>query len=64
MVELPLFYAVKFNSKGHLRKNPQVALVEAAGIEPASRDISKQASTCVADRLGFARRSPDRQGLR
>lgn len=28
-------------------------LVEAAGIEPASRDISMQASTCVVDCLIF-----------
>ena len=28
--------------------------VEAAGIEPASRDISAIASTCVVDYLGFA----------
>ena len=31
-----------------------VKKVEAAGIEPASRDISTLASTCVVDYLGFA----------
>ena len=28
--------------------------MEAAGIEPASRDVSGQASTCVVGYLGFA----------
>jgi len=28
--------------------------VEAAGIEPASRDISMEASTCVADSFQFS----------
>ncbi len=28
--------------------------MEAAGIEPASRDISTKASTCVVDDLDFA----------
>ena len=41
-----------------------MALVEAAGIEPASRDISRQASTCVADHFVFAPRNPGRQGFR
>ena len=36
--------------------------VEAAGIEPASRDISMRASTCVVGCLSFARRGPSRQG--
>ena len=35
--------------------------VEAAGIEPASRDISTMASTCVADALNFARKADHRQ---
>ena len=30
--------------------------MEAAGIEPASRDISTQASTCVVDKFNFGRR--------
>ncbi len=29
--------------------------MEAAGIEPASRDVSTKASTCVVDDLNFAR---------
>ncbi len=36
--------------------------VEAAGIEPASRDISMKASTCVADCLGLARLVAYQQG--
>ena len=36
--------------------------VEAAGIEPASRDISAMASTCVAELLSFAYPAPTRQG--
>ena len=37
------------------------ALVEAAGFEPASRDISTMASTCVVDYLSFARSTVHRQ---
>jgi hypothetical protein len=36
--------------------------VEAAGIEPASRDISTEASTCVVAEFGFAPPAPRRQG--
>jgi hypothetical protein len=36
--------------------------VEAAGIEPASRDISMKASTCVANYLVLARQVAYRQG--
>ena len=36
--------------------------MEAAGIEPASRDISTEASTCVVGEFGFARAAPRRQG--
>ena len=36
--------------------------VEAAGIEPASRDISMKASTCVADYLSLVASSAYRQG--
>ena len=32
--------------------------MEAAGIEPASRDASVPASTCVVGSLSFARRAP------
>ena len=35
--------------------------MEAAGIEPASRDVSGQASTCVVDSLGFAPAAANRQ---
>ena len=35
--------------------------MEAAGIEPASRDISTMASTCVVDYLRFARLTVSRQ---
>jgi hypothetical protein len=46
----------KSNKEGHLSHLAQVAFVEAAGIEPASRDISMQASTCV---VGSFAPSPD-----
>ena len=36
----------------------EAASVEAAGIEPASRDVSMKASTCVADSLVFAEPPP------
>ena len=32
--------------------------MEAAGIEPASRDISTEASTCVVDSLSLASTAP------
>ncbi len=35
--------------------------VEAAGIEPASRMVSTEASTCVVGAFGFARRAPGRR---
>ena len=35
--------------------------MEAAGIEPASRDVSEGASTCIVDRLIFAGTDSDRQ---
>ena len=35
--------------------------MEAAGIEPASRDISEEASTCVVDYLGFDDDAANRQ---
>ncbi len=38
-------------------------LVEAAGIEPASRDISTQTSTCVVGEFNFACSTPHRQGF-
>jgi len=42
----------------------QVAIkVEAAGIEPASRDASMQASTCVVDYLIFAANGSNRRDL-
>lgn len=39
-----------------------LALVEAGGIEPPSRDTSMKASTCVVERLCLARRTAYRQG--
>ena len=36
--------------------------MEAAGIEPASRDVSAKASTCVFGCLRFAGGAPNRQG--
>ncbi len=36
--------------------------VEAAGIEPASRDVSMTASTCVVGSLGFRPTDPCRPG--
>jgi len=45
--------------KGHLRLFAAGGLdVEAAGIEPASRDISMAASTCIVDYLIFDRETP------
>ena len=35
--------------KGQLAMSRKLALVEAAGIEPASRDASTNASTCVVE---------------
>ncbi len=39
------------------------ALVEAAGIEPASRDVSEQTSTCVFGQLKSHEDTPGRQGV-
>ena len=50
--------------KGHLHHCVQVAFMEAAGIEPASRGISAQASTCVVDYLSFTHLSSYRRDLR
>ena len=41
--------------RGQSQTGTRRAVVEAAGIEPASRDISMKASTCVVDYLGFRR---------
>ena len=51
-----------FDASGHSLATS--GKVEAAGIEPASRDISTQASTCVVEDTSFARRAPRRQGSR
>lgn len=45
------------------RRKSATGKVEAAGIEPASRDHSTCASTCVVRRFGFARRAPFRTRL-
>ena len=37
--------------------------VEAAGIEPASRDVSEQTSTCVFGQLKSYEDTPGRQGV-
>lgn len=42
---------------------PQAPGMEAAGIEPASRDISMAASTCVVGSFTRRRPSPNRRGL-
>ncbi len=42
--------------------DPNCQIVEAAGIEPASRHSSTQASTCVADWFNFTCESPSRPG--
>ena len=42
----------------------EIKKVEAAGIEPASRDSSMTASTCVVGYLDFACRGPCRPGPR
>ena len=41
------------NKKGQLAISRKLALVEAAGIEPASRNISMQASTYVVEQLSL-----------
>ena len=41
-----------------LRRVVELVDMEAAGIEPASRDVSAKASTCVADCLSFAWTTP------
>ena len=46
-----------------LRRIARLFVVEAAGIEPASRDVSAKASTCVSGYLRFAGEVPNRQGL-
>ena len=51
----------KRNKNSHLREIASGYLVEAAGIEPASRDISTLASTCVFDSLSFAHCPANRQ---
>lgn len=51
----------KRNKKGHLHHLMQVAFMEAAGFEPASRDIATVASTCVVEHLVFAHLDSDRQ---
>ena len=45
-----------------LRRVVELVDMEAAGIEPASRDISMEASTCVVDSLSFAQGGPYRPG--
>jgi len=47
---------------GSLRIDRKLPAMEAAGIEPASRDISVVASTCVVGCLGFALKAPNRRG--
>ena len=42
--------------KGQLAISRKLALVEAAGIEPASRDASTSASTCVVELFTLPRR--------
>ena len=42
------------NQKRHLPGTASAEKVEAAGIEPASRDVSTKASTCVVGDLNFA----------
>ncbi len=63
----PLLYLLRRNAKTRwgepagLERNGHVAmtkLMEAAGIEPASRGVSATASTCVVDSLNFALPSP------
>ena len=54
--------AANLQRKSHLAISRKVALVEAAGIEPASRCISMRTSTGVVDSLRFAIRAPYRRG--
>ena len=46
-------FNVKANEKGQLAMSRKLALVEAAGIEPASRGVSMPASTRIVDDLSF-----------
>jgi len=41
---------------------PWTRTMEAAGVEPASRDVSAQTSTCVFGQFKSRRRDPGRQG--
>ncbi len=49
--------------KGQFTISRKLALVEAAGIEPASRDVSEQTSTCVFGQLQSHEDTPGRQGV-
>ena len=49
---------MKLAARERRREQPKV---EAAGIEPASRDISMKASTCVVDYLNLANARSNRQ---
>ena len=52
-------FHAKTNEKGQLATNRKLALVEAAGIEPASRNISMQASTYVVELLNLTKKHSD-----
>jgi len=52
-----------FKPKNRFAISRKSALVEAAGIEPASRDVSEQTSTCVFGQLKSHEDTPGRQGV-
>ena len=57
------FYSHLLKKKGQFAISRKLALVEAAGIEPASRDVSEQTSTCVFGQLKSHEDTPGRQGV-
>ena len=61
MIHVFLFASAQ--EKGQFATDRKLALVEAAGIEPASRDVSEQTSTCVFGQLKSHEDTPGRQGV-
>jgi len=58
-----VFLFARTQEKGQFAISRKLALVEAAGIEPASRDVSEQTSTCVFGQLKSHEDTPGRQGV-
>ena len=60
---IPVLLFARAQEKGQFATDRKLALVEAAGIEPASRDVSEQTSTCVFGQLKSHEDTPGRQGV-